>query len=294
MFFVLSGFLITGILIRTRDSSHRVRSFYARRALRIFPIYYLTLIAVIAFVPLSFGERAMFFVYLQNWLVLWNPNVILHSAVGHFWSLAVEEQFYLFWPLIVWHIRPQWLRPLCFAGAGCALLLRIILVAKFGPHYWIQPLTPTRGEGLLLGAAMATFSNGVPLRLLKIFAAVGASILLAILLFDPAEYFNTDAGPFMYTVGISGLGLLFSALTASTQHIRGLTAPWLRSFGKYSYGIYIYHVPVYRLLAVKPLSTALWIAYAALLMAITYLLARFSFELFERRFLALKDRFPAN
>jgi len=119
LFFVLSGFLITGILLDTREARNYFRGFYLRRILRIFPLYYLVLIAVIfagirlnnpAFttkLPLP-ADRWLYFCYLTNWLALWKAHWGLHyvNYLAHFWSLAVEEQFYLVWPLVIWLVRP--------------------------------------------------------------------------------------------------------------------------------------------------------------------------------------------
>src|SRR5208282_3024374 len=120
LFFVLSGFLITGILLDTQQASNYFAGFYARRVLRIFPLYYLVLTTVIilgnlihsprvtATLPLP-EDRWLYFCYMTNWLGLWKghwgTNYVNYLA--HFWSLAVEEQFYLVWPLIVWLVRSR-------------------------------------------------------------------------------------------------------------------------------------------------------------------------------------------
>src|ERR1035437_5812327 len=115
LFFALSGFLITGILLDTRKANNYFSAFYARRVLRIFPLYYSVLIVILGaaavwshrphVLPLV-ADQKLSFLYLTNWLVLWKgewgPNI-----VGHFWSLAVEEQFYLIWPLCVWLLISQ-------------------------------------------------------------------------------------------------------------------------------------------------------------------------------------------
>jgi peptidoglycan/LPS O-acetylase OafA/YrhL len=317
LFFVLSGFLISGILIRTRNATNRASSFYARRVLRIFPIYYLTLIVLFvmaAYSPamrLMVGltgatEHAVFFGYLQNWLLLW--NAMPHSIVGHFWSLAVEEQFYIIWPVIVWKLTTRSLLRLCVSASVCALLLRITLVWHFGPHFWINALTPTRGEGLLIGSALAatvSIYGKIPLRVLGIMAATGTATLGFILLSDPAEFVNTDAGPYMYTIGVTALGLFFGALVGSSQYYVPaltplLTRNGLRSLGKYSYGLYVYHAPIYFIVTYIltstfrtefPLPTAQGALYVLFLTGASYVVAWLSFQLLEKRFLSLKSRF---
>lgn len=321
LFFVLSGFLITRILIRTRNADNRCVCFYARRFLRIFPVYYLVLMAVFvaSFCSPTVNELTRlpshiaylpFFGFLQNWLVLWKPVVIRNGLIGHFWSLAVEEQFYLLWPLVVWRVKTCKLPQLCFGVALAALVSRILLVHYFGPHYWIHALTPTRGEGLLLGSGFAALSETrrIANNELAAVAVLGGGLLGFILLTDPLEFLNTDAGPYMYTIGITGLGLLFSAFVSSCDRrvplaSRALDQTWLRRFGKYSYGMYVFHIPIYvfagRLLTscfrVKfPLSVPLALIYVCCLISISYAFAWCSFTFFESRFLALKNHFIPN
>ncbi len=317
LFFVLSGFLITGILIRTRNAGNRASSFYVRRVLRIFPIYYLTLIVLFVLAAGSpamrfmvgltgVTEHAVFFGYLQNWLLFWNP--MPHSIVGHFWTLAVEEQFYLIWPVIVWKLTTRSLLRLCLVASAGALLLRITLVSHFGPHFWINTLTPTRGEGLLIGSALAATLSlyaKIPRRVLASMAATGAAILGFIFVSDPAEFLNTDTGPYMYTIGVTALGLCFGALVGSSQAYVPVLTPLLtrnglRSLGNYSYGLYVYHAPVYfvvtyvltsRFRTEFPLPTAQGALYVLFLMGVTYAIAWLSFQLLEKRFLSLKTRF---
>ena len=114
LFFVLSGFLITNILLRTLYQPDFLRNFYVRRILRIFPLYYFALILILVVLPffqslhldLSYYQenQAWFWIYLQNWLFVFKP---LHGSklLLHFWSLAVEEQFYLIWPIIILLVR---------------------------------------------------------------------------------------------------------------------------------------------------------------------------------------------
>ncbi len=106
LFFVLSGFLITGILLSTRTATNRATAFYARRILRIFPVYYVCLAVMWilsahspwlhSIVPYnSAADRAAYLLYFQNWVPFWHSFTLQPNLIGHFWSLAVEEQFYL-------------------------------------------------------------------------------------------------------------------------------------------------------------------------------------------------------
>jgi peptidoglycan/LPS O-acetylase OafA/YrhL len=170
-------------------------------------------------------------------------------------------------------------------------------------------LTPTRGEGLLIGSALAVFSarqGHIPVRILKIMAVTGAAILVYIFFLDPTEFVNTNAGPYIGTIGVTALGLVFGALVGSSQSYVPsltplLTQNWLRSFGKYSYGLYVYHAPVYmivtRVLASTfqiqfPLPTGQAVLYVLFLMSLSYGLAWLSFWLLEGRLLRLKRHFP--
>lgn len=321
LFFVLSGFLITGILLSTRAAPNRATAFYARRVLRIFPIYYLCL-AVLrivsdhsywlrAMLPYNSGaDRASYLFYLQNWIPIWHALTLQPNLIGHFWSLAVEEQFYLIWPWIVWKFSPKALVRICVLGAVFALSLRIALVRLFGPHLWINWLTVTRGEGLLVGSALAVLNSGhrrINPRLLMGMALAGLAIIAATGILDPAEFSNTDAGPYMYTICVSGLALVFGALIGGSQFrvpllTPALNAGWLRNLGKYSYGMYVYHLPLFygiehtmrKVLRVNgSLPNRYAFAELLLLIGATYVTASLSFALIERPLLRLKRYFIA-
>lgn len=136
LFFVLSGFLITGLLYDAKESSGYFRTFYARRTLRIFPLYYATLAIVAA---LKFGFPDVFALKTltseaqwANWTYTSNILIALKDwgsepgYLGHFWSLAVEEQFYVVWPVVVLAIRRERLIQTCWAGILVAFVARII------------------------------------------------------------------------------------------------------------------------------------------------------------------------
>jgi peptidoglycan/LPS O-acetylase OafA/YrhL len=166
LFFVLSGFLITGILIDTRLAGNRARSFYGRRILRIFPVYYSMLAFV--FIGQHFSgwiktagnlhgltDHLSYLFYFQNFIPLWHHGQYADSILGPFWSLAVEEQFYLIWPLVVWTLAPKAIVKVCAVALLITLALRIILVTNLGVGIWVFAATPTRADGLFVGAALA-------------------------------------------------------------------------------------------------------------------------------------------
>lgn len=313
LFFVLSGFLITGILLRTKTADNYFTSFYLRRFLRIFPIYYfvVTLGLLIAphnswwnsMLPPLEKTRIAYYFYLQNWPVFWNhANFMPLSVFGHFWSLAVEEQFYLVWPLVVWFLPETAILWLCGAGLVLALPLRIYMVHLYAGDFTAMALTTSRMDGLLVGAMLAVFlrRGQVALRWIYATLAVGLGLLGYIAVFHHRELVNTYF--YMPTIGVTGFALAMGAFLALSQHPipllhRALTLGWLRTTGKYSYGMYIYHVPIYlaaahamaRYAGVSlPIPLHFALPYIAGLIATTFLVAKLSYDHFESRILALK------
>src|SRR5690606_28281082 len=163
LFFVLSGFLITGILMDTRDDPHHFRNFYARRTLRIFPLYYAYLVLLFLVLPALHEGYAMehatddrriwLWTYMGNFLMArgWEA---MPSHTTHLWSLAVEEQFYLVWPLLVFAVRRRWLMALCGLTFLGAILTRAYLATQ-GAAAAAYVLTPARMDTLAAGALVA-------------------------------------------------------------------------------------------------------------------------------------------
>jgi peptidoglycan/LPS O-acetylase OafA/YrhL len=328
LFFALSGFLITSILLRTRTAPHYFRNFFARRVLRIFPLYYASLIVMLVLLPHlapvprwftdEMGHQVWFWTYLSNWVVPLGKGI---ATLDHYWSLAVEEQFYLVWPFVVWALAPRRLARLCVLLSLLALASRIA-VRAFGfvdpvaNYYW----TSARVDALALGALAAVMlqdAAGAALlarwgRALAIGAAVAVALLAAVTHGLPRHGVWTD------TFGHGVLSLAAAILVVQVARAeraggtsvarRFFRSGFLRWLGRYSYGVYVAHgildqvVP--RLLpALLPKS---WVEPADnlhfLALAVTYFvgvagvscaLAFASYHLFEKRFLALKDRFGA-
>src|ERR1700722_19675697 len=136
LFFALSGFLITGILLDTLDRPRYFQMFYARRSLRIFPLYFGFLLVLLLLTrPLHFswsGWQYFYLTYTAN-LALWRTHIPLQLSffnITHFWSLQVEEQFYLLWPFVVYRLRrPETLARLSLISCAVILCVRIFLVA---------------------------------------------------------------------------------------------------------------------------------------------------------------------
>ncbi len=314
LFFVLSGFLITGILLRTKEASNYFGSFYARRFLRICPIYYLTLSVILllstgsvwmrSMLPSSEIQRASYYVYLQNWPLFWTHGFFKYSILGHFWSLAVEEQFYIVWPVLVWFLPEGLLRRFCLIGPLFALAGRVVLVHRFGTDFGVMNLTTSRLDGLLIGCFLALELRRGPIRARWCVSALGAGAALIgyIAIFQTGELSAT--GTYMHTIGVTGFALMSGALVGLSQLrppflVRMLSGKWLMSFGKYSYGMYVYHIPLYLTVEMStyalgwrmPMPLAYALPYGAALIALTFGISRTSFILFEERFLAMKGRF---
>jgi peptidoglycan/LPS O-acetylase OafA/YrhL len=314
LFFVLSGFLITGILVQTRAATNYFAVFYMRRILRIFPIYYAVLIAafgVAAFVPAAAARLApirewwLYALYLENWIAVW-----LHAwppnAIGHFWSLAVEEQFYLVWPVCVLAFSRDLLARVALGASLIALIIRCAWVALAGPDDGITYATFCRMDSLLVGALCALLylrhAGGKPIRHLTAWcvAPLTAFVVLAIV--------THGALAFVQSIGFSLLAIGFGALIlGAAVHDREanpvqrvLRNPGLSRVGKYSYGMYVYHVPLLgacELLVFDRLPAALVaqpvfaIAYVCGLALLTFVVAAMSYRYVERPILGLKRHF---
>ncbi|HEX8394682.1 MAG TPA: acyltransferase [Longimicrobium sp.] len=318
LFFVLSGFLITGILADTRDRADRYRSFYARRALRILPLYF-GFVALLFAVPWLAGARAYATPVEQQlpyWLFLQNLSPLRTEAIrfcAHLWSLAIEEQFYLVWPLVIFFLSPaRALRVCCVLMAG-ALVYRVagVLMADDLRSVYFQ--TPGRIDGLAVGGALALMIRGAregrglaALRRRAPLAGVLALCVIAGAAATPAGF--NPAGPYMLVAGYSALALLFGAVLVMAVApegwggVRLLETGGLRFLGRYSYGLYMLHVPVIAAAYLAGVSPArfrgtAWelpamFGFVSMLMAASVLAAMASFHLYEQPFLRLRSRYP--
>jgi peptidoglycan/LPS O-acetylase OafA/YrhL len=320
LFFVLSGFLITGILCDTRGSARYFRDFYARRALRIFPLYYGTLVLMLIVVPAlpAFHSDAIDSVRRQQaWLWLYGINFLQAREadwlpyVSHFWSLAVEEHFYLVWPLAVWFLTPRRLLALCAGLVVFSTIARVLLAWGGVNDIAVHVLTFTRLDGLGIGAFLAVYAREyaephVPLRRagcwLAVAGAVGVTALVAL---------GTMTGvpvPAVLTARRTFFVLLLAALiplglTGGTRAPLGavLSGRVLRFFGTYSYGLYVFHAIIAdymrrhdtlaALTRFVPNVVAAVLLQAAIGTLLSVTIAVASYEWYERRFLALKERF---
>lgn len=161
LFFVISGYLITGILLRYKEKSacgttlaNIYKVFYARRSLRIFPVYYLFLIVVLVFKLRPFDDSFMWhFAYLSNVYIWLNNHWI--GSLSHLWSLSVEEQFYLFWPAIILLVPKQKLTVTFLLGIVFSIFFISVFKVCFGRDSLTRVLTPSCLDSFCLGALFA-------------------------------------------------------------------------------------------------------------------------------------------
>jgi len=323
LFFVLSGFLITGILYDGLGRPNYFRNFYMRRLLRIFPVYYGVLVLVFLVAPaisLFRGPALQYLVDRQAWAWLYGVNIYIaehgdwvFSYLNHFWSLAVEEHFYLFWPLVVFMLRrhPRILIAVAF-GLSLGAMMGRLIGSLIGMNWWtLYVLTPFRLDGLALGAFLALIirqPGGV--EALKAYLPRIAALLVCVLV-----------ATFAWTVGFKTTGLtlilpvraIVILILLACLLVWSFTAPkssvvsrLLRSrtmvfFGTYSYGLYVYHhfISYYLIsnrtelvLGERLGSHGLAVAVMATLgIGISIAIAYLSYEFFEKRFLRMKRHF---
>jgi peptidoglycan/LPS O-acetylase OafA/YrhL len=302
LFFCISGFLITTLLLRERRNNGTIRlgAFYARRALRIFPLYYLVLGLYVAYVwllPAHLPQRAYFFsilpyyaVYAANWLIDYGlPFPVIFSFA---WSLATEEQFYLFWPSTLRVVRSR--------VVLVALMTSLVLVDLATERGVLAPLLDQGGLGQRIVTSFAT--------------PIGLGSILALLLDEPRAHRVLSAllggrtsalAAFGLVVALVvtdpplpvfhlSLALLVGAVVLRADH----SLAWLtdrriaQHLGRVSYGMYLWHLTV--VTGVKhllPTGMGSALLVFALALPITVGWATISHRYFERRFLVLRDKY---
>jgi peptidoglycan/LPS O-acetylase OafA/YrhL len=327
LFFVLSGYLITRGLVAPSDLpvGTRLKKFWARRVLRIFPLYYVVLVVgsgvcLLASAPLP---TLPYWFYFQNYALAFDTFRLRWTA--HFWSLAIEEQFYFLWPLLA-VLAPK--KALIRTTIGLALLCIVVRAAgalqmhsydHASQHAAAEQLarvlyrsTPTHMDGLLFGAMIAVMGRDPASRLSQVWRRVRPGVLVVTLLalvalFFLTRGFDTDDGRVIFA-GYGSLALFFAsvvslavddALYPAVKKV--IVGRFLRACGRVSYGMYVLHWPIVvftipwlerrQAEASEATGILLGLAVLAVGIGVTYGLAELSFRFIESPFLRLKERF---
>ena len=329
LFFALSGFLITRILLEGKGGAEWIGSFYARRFLRIVPLYFAFLFVMLLVAPripvlsglVAPGHRTTlwFWLYMSNWIA---PFGGLVAYMPHVWSLAVEEQFYLAWPLVIALLSERGVMRVCIAMTLSSLIARGLLHATMSLHAGSDAayeFTIARWDTIALGALVALVVRDGEMELFfrRHLLLILGSICGAILAATAAQRGLPARGLFTEIVNqpLTGMFAAFLVFTCVARRspsvggarlqdivIRTLSANWLAIIGKYSYAIYLFHSPIHRVL--QPYGRRLLsegganerfvslVAYCSVVLALSFGFALISWRLIEAPFLSLKSRFP--
>jgi peptidoglycan/LPS O-acetylase OafA/YrhL len=310
LFFVLSGFLITGILIESRERPDYYRNFYRRRALRILPTYYGLLLLVLAISEMKLTSRRMsleFFglslVYLANLTPLF--GIGMQYAV--LWSLAVEEHFYLLWPAIVRNASGRALHYICGSVLAGSIGLRLLYFQRHNdcsaPYTWLML------DGLAWGALLASWARGrfsTPSAMLRLALACAGGSIIAVVALIPARITSSRSlvgGVFAQPlINCFFAGVLAFVLVLGTSSYKAILASSvLKFFSEISYGLYLVHMLVFdvvdRVLLVWGLRVSWSTGTGALIVgrfiaaaSLSVFLAYLSRWYFEEPFLRLKNQ----
>jgi len=326
LFFVLSGYLITRGLVAPSDQpvGVRLKKFWARRVLRIFPLYYIVLIAgtVVCLAASAPVPPLPYWLYFQNYSLAFDPYVLRWTAP--YWSLAIEEQFYFLWPLLALKAPRGVLAPVTIALAVFCIVARGAMGVDMHMHERISHeaaeqiakiayrATPTHMDGLLFGALIAIMGRARDSKLALTWkrlrpAALVLTALILVGLFFKTDGFKTYDGR-VIVFGYGALALFFASIVSIT--VDGALPPAvqsvlesrpLRACGRVSYGMYLLHWPMVvftiptfeRWFAATSSTVGILLGLAILLVGVlvTYALAEVSFRFVETPFLRLKERF---
>jgi peptidoglycan/LPS O-acetylase OafA/YrhL len=316
LFFVLSGFLITEILLSEKDTIHFPRNFYMRRILRIFPIYYISLIFFLFILPsiitypfsLNYflQNQWWFWLYFQNWLFILN-NHGNNFFLDHYWSLALEEQFYLVWPWIIILLgRPKRMLTFLLASLSILLLLRVLVWEIPIDLPYLNLYKFTRIDCLCMGSILAILRTNSKLRLSPLDKKLIVILLCSIFVAFPVIRIIFKRGfPLMACciypfLAIAWGWVVYSCLERNTFLSKIFSNRYMRFIGKISYGLYIFHWPVYRLLDKKldiwfsipfPSTFSAVLLKSSISTVLAFIIAVISYYCIEIHFLKLKKIF---
>ena len=317
-FFVLSGFLIAGILLDSRNKKDYYRKFYIHRALRILPAYYFLLFALTGTMLISrgqyhslskeWGSPFWFFIYVGNFVfasaAAW-PRAGM--PFGPLWSLQIEEQYYLIFPFIVKKLNLKLLTRCMWALLFVSPIVRTVLYLYNHNNPFLQyVLSPCRLEGFALGALIAIrFRQGEWKISKSILTCLSAALVAGLIIFTglntPQTPFESWATVFNRTIGytISSITcaclLLWLIVFQGSRITAALRGRFIMYLGKISYGTYLYHIPValITISLAKSLGLGAYVGgffYFTISFALTNVCAALSWRYLESPLLKLKDR----
>lgn len=316
LFFVLSGFLITGILLDVRNPTKALRNFYARRVLRIVPLYVVYLLFIMLAAPAlglsSIEETAKlrhtqlwYWTYSMNFLVArdnWGATTLL---VSHLWSLAVEEQFYLLWPVAALLLSPLTVRR---TAVGCVIgaeVFRLMVILGGAGGHVNYVLLPSRMDSLAAGAFLACAFRDPALwpRILRArqgLTFVALLLMLATVLFHGTLDSQSSVGQLVLYPAVVAMATV--VVSTGANGARWLSGRLMGFIGRISYGMYVWHILALRLvltrIKIPEIATeeSWWTFYAVTMIGTIFcamLIALVSWHIIEQPFLRLKRFVPA-
>lgn len=317
LFFVLSGFLITSILCEAKGTAGYFKTFYMRRVLRIFPLYYgvlaiAGLFGLIYFDRLPRGYQTVAQYQVALWAYLQNFISIDWMGFTHFWSLGVEEHFYLVWPALVFFLSRRHASIACIVLIVTAVAIRTARVLSHADVEATYNWTICRMDALALGSLLALMAHGTVLGVYRYRQAakwtLGASLAVIAGMFvyhGSLSHIHPSIQAVGYTfVGLASVSFLVLTISAGKKGLLGIifNATWLRFLGKYSYGVYVFHgfvvvsmrevLPSWKISRAAGGSALAALAVHLVLGALISIgIALLSWHLYEKHFLKLKKFF---
>ena len=316
LFFVMSGFLITNILLRSSDKPNYYRNFYIRRFLRIFPLYYGLLILFLVIFPFLSDSLAAktanmqensfwFWTYLVNWKIA-SLGTFEGFQSGYMWSLAIEEQFYIFWPLFLRFFYNR-LITVSVLLLVMSFILKLIGLYLGASGTTLYTMTFTHVDGLILGSIFGILYWQEKLSILTI-KKLGVAAFLSILLSSIIAFITK--GFVFYNAIVGSIGVTLASITFTYILVKSLKTErkyiflkdaFVMKCGQLCYGLYLLHQPISVMVSERVLSPVAFqfngsyilsmLLNVCLSLSLSFLIAMLSYKYYELPFLKLKKYF---